>query len=60
MRFYARFACGNPHFYTSWYKISYDTRAKNVFLTNVSLQQEASDLITLAKKKFYRTRIVMY
>ena len=24
MRFYARFACGNPHFHTSWYKISYD------------------------------------
>ena len=32
MRFYARIACGNPHFHTSWYKISYDTRGKNVFL----------------------------
>ena len=23
MRFYTRFACGNPHFHTSWCKISY-------------------------------------
>ena len=35
MRFYAGFACGNPHFHTSWYEFSYDTRAKNVFLTSV-------------------------
>ena len=33
-------------FHTSWYKISYDTRAKNIFLTSV---------IT-----FHRTRSVMY
>ena len=54
MRFYARFMCENPHFHTEWYKITYDTRAKNVFLTSVSLQHEpkASDVITLVKKHF--------
>ena len=38
----------------AWYKISYDTRAKNVFLTSVSLQHEpkASDVITLVRKRF--------
>ena len=54
--------CGLTHFHTSWYKISYDTRAKNIFLTSVSLQHEpkASDVITLVKKTFHRTRSVMY
>ena len=47
-------ACGNPHFHASGYKISYDTRAKKVFLTSVSLQHEpkASDVITLVRKSF--------
>ena len=62
MRFYARFACGNPHFHTSWYKISYDTRAKKRFL-------DKCDYITRLRlvlqthtrqKTFHRTRIVMY
>ena len=51
MRFYARFVCGNPHFDASGYKISYDTRAKNVFLTSVTHTRQ---------KTFHRTRIVMY
>ena len=62
MRFYARFACGNPHFHTSWYKISYDTRAKKRFL-------DECDYITRLRlvlqthtrqKTFHRTRILMY
>ena len=28
--------CVNPHFHTSWYKISYDTRAKKSFLALVA------------------------
>ena len=54
MRFYARFACENPHFHTSWYKISYDTRAKNVFLTNVitSLAFGSCYKLTLVRKSF--------
>ena len=62
MRFYARFAGGNPHFHTSWYKISYDTRANKRFL-------DKCDYITRLRlvlqphtrqKTFHRTRIVMY
>ena len=62
MRFYARFACENPHFHTSWYKISYDTLAKKRFL-------DECDYITRLRlvlqthtrqKTFHRTRIVMY
>ena len=50
------------HFHTSWYKISYDTRAKKHFL-------EKCDYIThlrlvlqthTRQKTFHRTRIVMY
>ena len=54
MRFYARFACGNPHFHTSWYKISYDTRAKNVFLMSVitSLAFGSCCKLTLVRKHF--------
>ena len=62
MRFYARFACGYPHFRTSWYKISYDTRAKKRFL-------DKCDYITRLRlvlqthtrqKTFHRTRSVIY
>ena len=54
MRFYARFTCGNPYFHTSWYKISYDTRAKNFFLTSVitSLTFGSCCKLTLARKSF--------
>ena len=62
MRFYARFACGNPHFHTSWYKISYDTRAKKRFLDKCDyitrlrlVRQTHTRQIT-----FHRTRSVMY
>ena len=41
------FACGNPHFYTSWYKISYDTRAKIFFLTSVIASLVRKRLIVL-------------
>ena len=34
MRFYARFACGNPHFHTSWYKISLKKREAYATLSN--------------------------
>ena len=54
MRFYARFACGKPHFHTSLYKISYDTRAKNVFLKSVitSLAFGSCSKLTLVGKRF--------
>ena len=42
MRFYARFACGNPHFHTSCYKISYDTRAKKTSSWQVWLHHSPS------------------
>ena len=62
MRFYARFSCGNSHFQTSWYKISYDTRAKKRFL------DKCDDITRLRlvlqthtrQQTFHRTRIVMY
>ena len=60
-RVYARFACGNPHFHTSWYKISYDTRAKNVFLASMITSLAFGSWCTHTRQKsFHRTRIVMY
>ena len=62
MRISAREACVKPHFHTSWYKISYDTRAKKRVL-------DKCDYITRLRlvlqthtrqKTFYRTRIIMY
>ena len=62
MRFYACSACGNPRFHTSWYKISYDTRAKNVFLTSVitSLAFRLVLQTHTRQKTFHRTRSVIY
>ena len=61
MWYYACFACGNPHFHTSWYKISYDTRAKNVFLTSVITSHGFGSCCKLTLvRKFYCTRIVIY
>ena len=54
MRFHARFARGNPYFHTSWHKISYDTRAKNVFLASVVtwLALGSCCKLTLVRKSF--------
>ena len=62
MRFYARFACGNPHFHTSWYKISYDTRANKRFLDKCDYNTRLRLVLQIhtRQKTFHRTRIVMY
>ena len=54
MRFYARFAYGSSHFHTSWYKISYYTCSKNVFLTSVitPLAFGSCCKLTLVRKSF--------
>ena len=62
MRFYARFACRNPHFHTSWYKISYDTRAKKRFLDKCDYSTRLRLVLQThtRQKTFQRTRIVIY
>ena len=55
MRFYARFVCGNPHFHTSSYKISYRNVILNAFFSKrhlstrlaVKLEQFLSDQLEI-------------
>ena len=62
MRFYALFACGKPHFHTSWYKISYDTRANKRFLVKCDYITRLWLVLQThtRQKTFHRTCIVMY
>ena len=56
MRFYARFACGNPHFRTSQYKMSKRFLDECDYITRLQLM-----LQTHARQKtFHRTQIVLY
>ena len=62
MRFYARVACGNPHFHMSWYKISYNTRAKKPFFDKCDYITRLQLVLRphTRQKTFHRTRSVMY
>ena len=52
----------NPHFHTSWYKLSYDTRAKKRFLDKCDYITRLRVVLQThtRQKTFHRTRIVMY